>query len=383
PKYRPLLSKALIRLSRVSGHHPRCFSLSKLERVGDQVAAGAFGDIWKGLVKHNYVAVKAMRIFQAEDVKATLKEFGREALIWRQLSHPNVLPFFGLYYLENRLCLISPWMDTGHIVGFLKNPLWEVDHVALILDIAMGLEYLHGESIVHGDLKGANILMTPSGRACIADFGLASIVNVMTIQFTHSTAKNAQGTLRWQAPEILRGSRSNHFGSDVYAFACVCYEARATSFQGLQAYSPEQILSGKVPFYDVMEHAIVFAVVIDKAQPKRPIPWPATPVHSSLWELMEVCWNYDAVSRPTAAQIVQRLVASPIEAQPTHLETDWDETYSSRFRRSVQGSPLLPSAAELQRRIVLLGYINHTLTCQFYHSHTLPTVVTYIQRAVF
>ncbi|KAJ6542910.1 kinase-like domain-containing protein [Mycena capillaripes] len=315
----------------------------------------SFGDIWKGLVKHNYVAVKPMRVFQDEDVKAALKV----PLIWRQLSHPNVLPFFGIYYLENRLCLVSPWMDRGHIVGFLKNPPWEVDRVALILDIAMGLEYLHGESVVHGDLKGANILMTPSGRACIADFGLASIVNVMTVQFTHSTAKNAQGTLRWQASEILCGIKSNHFGSDVYAFACVCYEARAT---GLQDYSPEQILSGKVPFYDLVDHAIVFAVAIRKSQPKQPIPWPATPVHSSLWELMQDCWNYDPVSRPTAAQIVPRLVVSPIEAQPTHLETDWDDTYSSRLRCSVRGSPLLPSAAELQRRILLLGYINHTLT---------------------
>ncbi|KAJ7926875.1 hypothetical protein B0H13DRAFT_1599244, partial [Mycena leptocephala] len=130
--------KALIRLSRVSGYHPRCFSLSKLERMGDQVAAGGFGDIWKGLVKQNYVAVKAMRIFQAEDVKAALKEFGREALI-------------------------SPWMDMGHIVGFLKTPPWEVDRVTLILDVAIGLDYLHGECVVHGDLKGVSSIAPLKG----------------------------------------------------------------------------------------------------------------------------------------------------------------------------------------------------------------------------
>jgi hypothetical protein len=53
-----------------------------------------------------------------------IQEFGREALICRQLCHPNVLPFFGVYYFDNRLCLVSPWMEDGHIMKFLaaKKP---------------------------------------------------------------------------------------------------------------------------------------------------------------------------------------------------------------------------------------------------------------------
>ncbi|KAJ7447741.1 hypothetical protein B0H11DRAFT_1744755, partial [Mycena galericulata] len=50
--------------------------------------------------------------------------FYHEALIWRQLSHPNLLPFFGLYHPEDtksRLCLISPWMDNGDITRYLKK----------------------------------------------------------------------------------------------------------------------------------------------------------------------------------------------------------------------------------------------------------------------
>ncbi|KAJ7809852.1 hypothetical protein B0H14DRAFT_2288499, partial [Mycena olivaceomarginata] len=68
------------------------------------VAGGGFGDIWKGLVRGQSVSIKIMRILTA------LKKFGREALIWCQLCHPDVLPFFGLYTVQNRLCLISPWM---------------------------------------------------------------------------------------------------------------------------------------------------------------------------------------------------------------------------------------------------------------------------------
>ncbi|KAJ7904821.1 kinase-like domain-containing protein [Mycena leptocephala] len=243
---RPLICKALLRLSRASGLHPRCFALSTLQKVGQQVAAGGFGDIWKGRVHEQSVAVKIMRIFQDSDVEAVLKEFGREALIWRQLCHPNLLPFFGLYHLDNRLCLVSPWMKYGNILEFLTkvNPP-NTGRLSFILDLALGLQYLHQKNIVHGDLKALNILVTPSRRACITDFGLSSIANAMTLRFTHSTTTVRGGTARYQAPELFQGE-SQHYGSDVYAFACVCYE----------------IMTGKVPFHDLPnDMAVMFKLL--------------------------------------------------------------------------------------------------------------------------
>ncbi|KAJ7852007.1 kinase-like domain-containing protein [Mycena leptocephala] len=201
---RPLISKALLRLSGACGFHPTCFTLSGLEKIGQQVAGGAFGDIWKGLVGGQTVAVKSMRQFKEDDVKASLKKFGREALIWRQLSHPNLLPFFGLYVLDNRLCLISPWMDNGDLKDFLsKSSSTNMDRISLIVDVAMGLEYLHKERVVHGDLKAANILVSPSGRACITDFGLSSIVDELSLKMMFSSHSGRAGTLRYQAPELL------------------------------------------------------------------------------------------------------------------------------------------------------------------------------------
>ncbi|KAJ7802914.1 kinase-like domain-containing protein, partial [Mycena leptocephala] len=123
--------EALLRLSRESGLHPRCFVLPELHKVGNQVAAGGFGDLWKAY---------------------------REALIWRQLTHPNVLPFFGVYYLETRLCLVSPWMENGNIMKFLEitQPATGL-RLSLILDVALGLQYLHKENAIHGDLKAVLI----------------------------------------------------------------------------------------------------------------------------------------------------------------------------------------------------------------------------------
>ena len=52
------------------------------------------------------------------------QEFSCEAVIWRQLRHPNVLPFYGVYHPDDdrsRLCLSSPWMDNGTIIQFLDD----------------------------------------------------------------------------------------------------------------------------------------------------------------------------------------------------------------------------------------------------------------------
>ncbi|KAF7366200.1 hypothetical protein MVEN_00497100 [Mycena venus] len=223
---RPALSKVLLRLSDECRLHPTCFALSGLKKVGQQVAGGGYGDIWKGLVDGQSVAVKSMRQFLDKDVEASLKMFGREALIWRQLSHQNLLPFFGLYKLDNRLCLVSPWMNNGDLKQFLSNAQSLIDRVSLIADVAMGLEYLHSKHVVHGDLKTANVLVTPSGRACITDFGLSTIVDELSRKFALSSHSARAGTVRYQAPELLSNKCSNHFGSDVYAFACLCYENR-------------------------------------------------------------------------------------------------------------------------------------------------------------
>jgi hypothetical protein len=73
-KIKPSLLKALLRLSRESGLHPKCFPLLELRKDGEQmVAGGGFADIWKGLIQGQSVSVKVMRVYQDKDVNALLK----------------------------------------------------------------------------------------------------------------------------------------------------------------------------------------------------------------------------------------------------------------------------------------------------------------------
>jgi len=326
--------KALIKLSGAAGLYPECLVLKGIEIVGDAVGAGGFADIYKGRLWNQEIAVKVFRVFQKSDMKKLLKEFSSEAVTWRQLSHPNVLPFYGIFQLARnppRVCLACPWMENGNLVQFLADRAPNTDCVPLSLDVALGLEYLHGEGIVHGDLKGVNILVSPSRRACLADFGLAtardSKPTVRTLMSTNRTA----GTSRWQAPELLGGDDDSHntFASDVYAFAMVCYE----------------MFSGTNPFDDIAND---LAVILAVHQGKRPTLLSHDLSRVRGWRneilyLIEACWAQMPTERLSVGQIVEKLRAlpdRPVDERP--LDT-FNTSFASQISQDHPFSMLVTS----------------------------------------
>ncbi|KAJ7651279.1 kinase-like domain-containing protein [Roridomyces roridus] len=338
PADRHPLFKALIRLSDYSKLYPRCFTLADLDHE-QLMAGGSFSDVYTGYLHGQRVAVKMMRVFGESDIETILKAFGREAVIWRQLSHPNLLPFFGLYRFRQRLCLVSPWMENGHVRGFLKEHSYNTGCLlSLVLDVALGLEHLHAQSIVHGDLKGDNIFITSSLRACIADFGLSSFTaSASSFQFNHSSMPSRGGTSRYQAPEVLRGGRNGR-RTDVYSWACVVYE----------------LFAGTLPFPEMSSDIAAVMAVLAGQRPNRLPALSGSDALDALWALLQECWDATPKSRPTAAQIVERLQGDGIGAtESTQSENDWDQASTSKFRHRLLGDQPLPTVDELER--VLFG----------------------------
>lgn len=88
------------------------------------------------------------------------------------------------------------------------------------LDVARGLHFLHSRSIVHNDLKSANILLSRDGTAKIADVGLA---RVLRHGYVCSSSGGVVGTFAWAAPEVLLG-RPVSPKADVYSYGVVLWE---------------------------------------------------------------------------------------------------------------------------------------------------------------
>ncbi|KAJ8085534.1 hypothetical protein PM082_004352 [Marasmius tenuissimus] len=322
PELRPTIFNAMLHLSKRSGLHPACLSIQNVKKIGKHpVAAGGFGDVWKGTIGHSseVVCLKVVRVYLNSDMQKLSIEYQREAILWRQMKHPNLLPLLGIYQLEHtdELCMISPWMENGNLVEFMKATKREdIDHYVLVHDVASGLAYLHSEKIVHGDLKGVNVLITGSLRACIADFGLSRIADTQGLIVTTSTTRPA-GTMRWLAPELLSGSERPSKESDVYSFGCVCYE----------------IFTGLLPFAELgNDMAVMFAV----AQGKCPLrPQETFGLSDAMWTLMTRCWDPIPTSRPTAIQVLEN-VGEMVPGASAAAAVDWSDSLLTHVRENVE-----------------------------------------------
>ncbi|KAJ7651249.1 kinase-like domain-containing protein, partial [Roridomyces roridus] len=332
-KEQPRLLNALRRLSSTSKLHPRCFPLPHLSNKV-HVAGGTFSDVYVASLHDQWIAVKEMRVFDSMEIEMFEEAFSKEAITWRQLSHPNVLPFYGLFKDNSRLCLVSPWMENGHIRNFLRTQpaACDIDRLLpLILDIALGLEYLHQRGITHADLKSDNILVTPAHKACIVDFGLSSVKTTMSSLPNFHSVPHGSGALHYQAPELYDGS-SPDFRSDIYSFGCVMYE----------------LMAGNHPF-SKMRPAVLIRTVIQGCRPVCPPPECRLEIRvlDAAWRLVETCWAQSPEERPTAAQIVVSLKGKEIGVQETKSAWHWDDTSTSRFRRKLDDRWPLPSVSKL------------------------------------
>ncbi|TDL14172.1 kinase-like protein, partial [Rickenella mellea] len=294
-----LLVQTIARLAKKSGTYPDCLSLSQIQPLGSHpIAGGGFADIWKGEFMGRPVALKAIRkemVFQVTNSITLLSlDFAHEAVVWRQLRHRNILPFYGIFkgdHTLDRLCLVSPWMDAGNIVKFLKQ-FPDSDRISMLADVVDGLIFLHEfePTVVHGDLKASNIFVTPSRTACLADFGLTCFRDPQ-YSTLESTTDRSRGTIRWQARELLFPGDDGKIAhpsreSDIYSFGCVCLE----------------IMTGNVPFSELQTDGAVTMAIAQNKTPQSPVGICIDyGLDDSLWDIVITsCWDTEPCKRPTA-----------------------------------------------------------------------------------
>ncbi|KAK0200334.1 kinase-like domain-containing protein [Desarmillaria ectypa] len=208
----------------------------------DAVACSAFSDVWKGKWwdrverKERAVAVKFLRRVMVQNVKEKLlKRLQAEVLTWHHLCHRNVSQLYGIVQTEMSVGMVSAWCEHGTIKHYLKSVNPKVNRIKLMSQIASGVTYLHDfrPPIVHGDLKGGNILIDHQGYAIITDFGLSKVMSDFSTSTGIACSSFFAGSMRWMAPEMILALVEDESeakvpwvttASDVYAFGSVCLE---------------------------------------------------------------------------------------------------------------------------------------------------------------
>ncbi|KAF8129139.1 ankyrin repeat-containing domain protein [Mycena galopus ATCC 62051] len=259
---------------------------------------GGFGNVYRASYKNETVALKVMHHFlPTSELRDIRLKICREALVWRDLHHPHILTFIGIdRETFPSLALVSPWMEHGTVLHYLdrhgranvdKLDVWKYHNtVVQLFQIAQGIEHLHSRNIVHGDLKGANILINDDWTACLADFGLSAFTDVTS---TRSSTQRA-GSAYWMAPELIDPDRFNcKFvrtpATDVYAFAC--------------------LYTGRPPFSELLD-VVAMLRTLDGKRAQRP-PGPPT-MSDALWQNITEYWTADPAARPSSQIVAQKMV---------------------------------------------------------------------------
>jgi serine/threonine protein kinase len=209
------MSRALATVSQPSVH--------QLYRRLETIGKGAFGSVHKGIhiPTGEVVALKIINLDTEDDDVADIQR--EVALLASLRDAPNVTKYFGCYVDGPRVWIVMEWAQGGSVRTLMKackDGIVEEKYIVLIIREALvGLAYLHKSSIIHRDIKAANVLITHTGKVMICDFGVSALLP------TASSKRNTFiGTPYWMAPEVAQPVPNYDTKADIWSLGIMIWE---------------------------------------------------------------------------------------------------------------------------------------------------------------
>ncbi|KAL0231485.1 hypothetical protein GEMRC1_010889 [Eukaryota sp. GEM-RC1] len=219
-------------------NHDLCRSESNLSndiiswQKGELLGRGAFGSVYLGLDSETGMLM-AVKEFPINDKSVgELDEIQQEINLMRGLDHENIVRYFGSRKENEFLHVFMEFVPGGSIAAILKKfPCLSLDVVKhYTRQILEGVHYLHTNSIIHRDLKGANLLIDSNGVVKVADFGASR--KLQGFHTAMNECRSLKGTPFWMAPEVVVQAAYGR-QADIWSIAC-CVIEMATGIPPLE-----------------------------------------------------------------------------------------------------------------------------------------------------
>jgi eukaryotic-like serine/threonine-protein kinase len=229
--------------------------LSDRYELGDTLGYGGMSEVHRGLDTRlgRDVAIKVLRADLARDPQFQLR-FRREAQNAAALNHPAIVAVYDTGEVSSDFgplpYIVMEYVDGQNLREIVKTqgPMGQQRVIEVMADVCAALDFSHKHSIIHRDVKPANIMINRSGAVKVMDFGIARALGEG--QNVTQTAA-VIGTAQYLSPEQARGEAVDA-RSDVYAAGCVLFE----------------LLTGEPPFTGDTPVAVAYQHV--REEPRRP-----------------------------------------------------------------------------------------------------------------
>lgn len=217
-------------------------------RITEFIRAGGMGSVYRGVHLQSQLAVAIKTVSVPRE--SLLPAIRREIDALGKLRHPGIvairdsgthrgIPWYAMELLGGR-SLADLRAELGGDGARSPAALREV--LTAIRRLCEPLAYLHGEGMVHGDLKPTNVLLAADDRPVLIDFGLMTAFGEQPGRDAIDTRAHAVGSLAYMAPEQIDGALVDA-RADLYALGCVLYE----------------LLTGRPPFVGERVEELLYA----------------------------------------------------------------------------------------------------------------------------
>lgn len=270
-------------------------------RIRREIGRGGMGVVYEAeqISLSRRVALKVLR-FGASVDEVTMQRFQREAATVAQLHHTNIVPIFAVGVDEGMHFYAMQFIDGANLSAVAESrrqaghAVSAEDAAAWGLQAAEALAHAHRHGIIHRDIKPSNLLLDPSGRLWLTDFGLARRVDDVTL----SVAGVLLGTPRYMSPEQAgAAAQPVDHRTDIYSLGATLYE----------------LVTGR----PIFEAATPFEVIhqILNAEPRQPRHW-APRVPRDFETIILKCLEKEPPRRYASAQALADDLRAFLEGRP-------------------------------------------------------------------